>query len=151
MSTIVVTDNTSRYRHFLSPLQELDAEMYEFITAQLTDSYAEELPIKWLHALKLPAWLNSSHKLVTKNGGYDTVSHTSEHWLLRHDDGSWSFPDIKPTKGTHICEESKRIVEVYNNAPQQMPPNILRAIKITIGAHDNGRRGVSWTLYSKHR
>lgn len=140
---------------FLEPLAAIDPDMYEFIKSELSASYGADCPITWGRAAKLPTWLNVRERLLTKEDG-STVKHTSEHWLLFHEDGSVTFPNIPPTKGAHIDVSTKRTIAVYNNPPFALPEDVIKAVKITLGVNtyehpERGEElgGVALKLYKK--
>ena len=139
-------------KNFLTPLRFVDDEMYQFIISELQFSRELDCDTEWNGAVKLPRWLNSRERLVINNAG-ETVLHTSEHWMLFHEDGSVTFPDLDPTKGAKISQESQRTLEVYTAAPVPLPETTVKAIKITIGANPVGEtmRGVSWNLYKRKK
>lgn len=135
-------------RRLIQEVSVLDNEMYEFIMQELKFSYEKDCPTSFSNAAKKPKWLNVRERLTTNTDG-TTANHTSEHWLLIHKSGVVEMPELQPTKGAHIDAATGRTLEVYNAPPRQMPDDIYRAIKITIGVNEvEGKlRGVALKLY----
>lgn len=143
--------NVKESSKFISKLKAIDEELYDFIVANFAYSYAKNVPRGWKIGSKpLPEFIHVRERLTTADDGC-TINHTSDHWLLIDAKGNATLVDGDPTYGARIQASSGRTLEVYNNAPKPMPSNVVKAIRITIGALPiNGvMKGISWTLYSK--
>ena len=153
MEQIKYDCNVTRKARFIKVLERADAEMYKFIVEQLKYSRNDETPGDWRSSKvrPLPTFLNIRDRLVVdSNDNNNTVSHTSQHWLLMMEDGTlvWDI-SASPTSGAVIDSATGKTIKVYNDAAKPLPSGVKRAIKFTIGLHyDNGEMlGVGWSLY----
>ena len=138
-------------KKFLTPLKLVDEEMFDFIVDNLQFSRDLDCDINWAGAAKLPRWLNQRERLVIDADGKSLI-HTSEHWLLFHENGIVTFPELESTKGAKVDGTTQRTLEVFTAAPHPMPSDVHMAIKITIGANPVGdtMKGISWNLYKRN-
>lgn len=135
-------------KRFLTPVKTVDEEMYDFICSQLKYSKSEDCPTTWGTATKKPKWLNVRERLSVNADG-SSANHISEHWVLISASGKVAMPDLAPTKGARIDAATQRTLETYSAAPQPMPDDVVRAIKITIGVNEieSDLCGISLKLY----
>lgn len=144
-----------RKSRFIKALDRVDPEMYAFIVGQLQYSRNEDTPSDWRSGKvqPLPQFMNVRERLVVDNEKDDnTISHSSQHWLLWMEDGTIQW-DGAPTatSGAKVDASTGKTLKVYNDAPKPLPKNVKRALKITLGLHSVEKEmlGVGWSMYSK--
>lgn len=127
-----------------------DHEMYDYILRNLPFTYSKDLRIHWGRATRLPTKLHINERCVIRKDG-STVSHLSDHWVLIDKNGKKTLFEGEPTDGVLIDGDSGRTIEVYSKVPVNVPKNILKAVKITIGCNpvEGDMRGISIMSYRR--
>ena len=144
-----------RKSRFIKALDRVDPEMYAFIVEQLKYSRNEDTPSDWRSGKvqPLPQFMNVRERLVVDNEKDDnTLSHSSQHWLLWMEDGTIQWDkDLVATSGAKVDASTGKTLKVFSDAPKPLPTNVRRALKIPLGLHnvDNALVGVGWSMYSK--
>lgn len=145
--------NVSRKARFISVLDTVDPEMYNFILEQLKYSYNSDTPADWRSSRcrPLPKVLNSRERLtVDSSKNNETIAHTSQHWLLIMHDGSVQWDnDPTPTSGGVVDVITGKTLTTHTAPARPIPSGVKRAVKITIGLHHDKDKlvGVGWSIY----
>lgn len=146
------------YRHndqqYKELLKTLPKEWFDFTIQEALLSDPDKLPVDWRAAEPLPHLILNSSVQWVGDDPKEIYYHKSNIWLLFKKDGSSVFMEPEETSGVVYQGSDKRLVKRFDGIPQTMPTDVVRAIRITLGAFtdEHGRSyGAVWHLYAiKH-
>lgn len=135
-------------------LKDLPTKWKEFVLQEAMLSDPKALPVDWRKADPLPPLILNSCVQWISEDETEVYAHKSNVWVLFKKDGTTEVIDPEETSGVIYAGEDKRIVQRFDSIPQTVPADVVRAIRINLGALTDARGhsyGVEWHLYAiKH-
>lgn len=125
-------------------------EWLDYIVQEAQRAPAQHLNTNWKgsQTKPLPAVLDNPGYVWESESGDEWV-HNSMVWILITAKGDVTIHDIPETSGHRCVGPTRRIVETFTGEVMPMPKDVVRAIKVNLGAYEENDRsyGARWYLY----
>ena len=145
------TEEVNKDSRIRTMLRGIRADVIEEVVAAAMLSNSQAMPTNWKSAdPRIPADIDNPVEVLVVDG----ETHVDRHviWVLHCSGKRTSLRDAEPTSGLTVkMVEGVRTEIVHANKVRQMPKDVIRAMRISLGNYskDGKSYGVSWKLFAK--